>query len=107
MAIGDMMGMMKQAKALQEKMEQLQQEVGAMEVEGSSGGGLVTVVMTGKSEMKRHFTADHVFQMGGSFRIQLRLKKKNKAFASGSISVQVRPGIGEGRGSAPSLSKGY
>ena len=53
MAIGDMMGMMKQAKALQEKMEQLQQEVGAMEVEGSSGGGLVTVVMTGKSEMKR------------------------------------------------------
>jgi DNA-binding YbaB/EbfC family protein len=53
MAIGDMMGMMKQAKALQERMEQLQQEVGAMEVEGSSGGGLVTVVMTGKSEMKR------------------------------------------------------
>jgi nucleoid-associated protein EbfC len=53
MAIGDMIGMMKQAKALQEKMEQLQQEVGAMEVEGSSGGGLVTVVMTGKSEMKR------------------------------------------------------
>ena len=53
MAIGDVLGMMKQAKALQEKMEQLQQEVGALEVEGSAGGGLVTVVMTGKSEMKR------------------------------------------------------
>ena len=53
MALGDMMGMMKQAKQLQERMEQLQQEVGALEVEGTAGGGLVTVVMTGKSEMKR------------------------------------------------------
>jgi len=53
MAFGDMMGMMKKAKELQEKMEQLQGDVAAMEVEGSSGGGLVTVVMTGKSEMKR------------------------------------------------------
>ena len=53
MAMGDLMGMMKQARELQEKMEQLQQEVAALEVEGSSGGGLVAVTMTGKSEMKR------------------------------------------------------
>jgi DNA-binding YbaB/EbfC family protein len=53
MAVGDLMGMMKQARELQGKMEQLQQEVAALEVEGSAGGGLVTVTMTGKSEMKR------------------------------------------------------
>jgi DNA-binding YbaB/EbfC family protein len=53
MAFGDMMGMMKKAKELQEKMEQLQADVSAMEVEGTSGGGLVRVTMTGKSEMKR------------------------------------------------------
>jgi DNA-binding YbaB/EbfC family protein len=53
MALGDLMGMMKQAKELQEKMQQMQDEISAMEIEGSSGGGLVTVVMTGKSEMKR------------------------------------------------------
>jgi DNA-binding YbaB/EbfC family protein len=53
MAFGDMMGMMKQAKALQERMEALQQEIAATEIEGSAGGGLVTVVMTGKSEMKK------------------------------------------------------
>ncbi len=53
MALGDLMGMMKQAKELQEKMQALQDEVVALEVEGSSGGGLVSVVMTGKSEMKR------------------------------------------------------
>jgi DNA-binding YbaB/EbfC family protein len=53
MAFGDMMGMMKQAKQLQERMEALQQEIAATEIEGSAGGGLVTVVMTGKSEMKK------------------------------------------------------
>jgi DNA-binding YbaB/EbfC family protein len=53
MALGDMMGMMKQARELQTKMEQLQQEVAAMEIVGTSGGGLVKVTMTGKSEMKR------------------------------------------------------
>jgi DNA-binding YbaB/EbfC family protein len=53
MAFGDMMGMMKQAKQLQERMEALQQEIALTEIEGSAGGGLVTVVMTGKSEMKK------------------------------------------------------
>jgi len=53
MAIGDLMGMMKQAKELQAKMEAMQAEVAAIEVSGTAGGGLVTVVMTGKGEMKR------------------------------------------------------
>jgi DNA-binding YbaB/EbfC family protein len=53
MALGDLMGMMKQAKALQEKMQSLQDEVAAMEVEGTAGGGMVSVVLSGKSEMKR------------------------------------------------------
>jgi DNA-binding YbaB/EbfC family protein len=53
MAFGDMMGMMKQAKQLQERMEALQQEIALTEIEGSAGGGLVTVVMTGKSELKK------------------------------------------------------
>lgn len=52
MAFGDLMGMMKQAKELQEKMESMQQEVAALEVEGTAGAGLVTVTMNGKSEMK-------------------------------------------------------
>jgi DNA-binding YbaB/EbfC family protein len=52
MAIGDLMGMMQKARELQTKMEQLQQEVAAMEVTGTAGAGMVTVTMTGKSEMK-------------------------------------------------------
>lgn len=52
MAIGDMLGMMKQAKQLQEKMETMQAEVASMEVEGSSGGGMVKVVVNGKGEVQ-------------------------------------------------------
>ena len=47
-----MFDMMKQAKALQEKMAQMQEEIIHVEVEGSSGGGLVKVVINGKSELK-------------------------------------------------------
>jgi hypothetical protein len=53
MAFGDLMGMMKQAKELQSRMEAMQQEVAAMEVDGSSGGGLVKVTMNGKGEMRK------------------------------------------------------
>jgi DNA-binding YbaB/EbfC family protein len=53
MAIGDFVGMMKQARALQARMETIQSEIAALEVEGSAGGGLVKVVMSGKGEMKR------------------------------------------------------
>ncbi len=53
MAMGDFMGMMKQAKQLQEKMEQFQAEVAAMEIAGSAGGGLVSVTTNGKAELKQ------------------------------------------------------
>jgi len=52
MGIGDMMGMMKQAKQLQEKMQAVQEEIAEMTVSGSSGGGLVSVVSTGKGDVR-------------------------------------------------------
>ena len=48
----DIMGMMGKVKEMQAKMEKLQAEIAALEVEGRSGGGLVTVTMTGKGELK-------------------------------------------------------
>lgn len=44
---------MKQAKALQSKMEGMQAELDALEVEGAAGGGMVRVAMTGKGVLKR------------------------------------------------------
>lgn len=48
----DFLKMMKQAKQLQEKMGSLQEEVAQIEVTGTSGGGLVTMTLTGKGDMK-------------------------------------------------------
>jgi nucleoid-associated protein EbfC len=47
--LGDLM---KQARAMQERMQQVQQELGAMEVTGESGAGLVTVRMNGRHEVR-------------------------------------------------------
>ena len=44
--------MMKQAAQLQSKMQAMQEELGKLEVEGISGGGLVSVRMTAKMEVK-------------------------------------------------------
>ena len=48
----DLMGIMKQAQAMQQKMQDVQAELDTIEVEGSSGGGVVTVKMTAKGQMK-------------------------------------------------------
>src|SRR6478672_6334104 len=50
--MADFMGLMKQAADLKSKMEAMQAELDHLEVEGSSGGGLVTVKLSGKGEMK-------------------------------------------------------
>jgi hypothetical protein len=49
----------------------------------------------GKSEIKRRFTADHVYRLAGEYRIQFRLKKKDKPIAAASTSVKIRPGLGD------------
>ncbi|MDR7036923.1 MULTISPECIES: YbaB/EbfC family nucleoid-associated protein [Methylobacterium] len=48
----DLMGIMKQAQAMQEKMANLQTELDAVEVSGASGGGAVRVTMTAKGLVK-------------------------------------------------------
>ncbi len=50
--MADFLGMMKQAAQLQSKMKALQDELDTIEVEGLSGGGLVSVRMTAKGEVK-------------------------------------------------------
>ena len=49
----DLMGIMKQVQDMQARMQQLQEELGSIEIEGKAGAGLVTIVMSGKGEIKR------------------------------------------------------
>jgi DNA-binding YbaB/EbfC family protein len=50
---GGIGNIMKQAQKMQEEMVKAQEELAALEVTGQSGGGMVTVVMTGKHAVKR------------------------------------------------------
>ncbi len=43
--------MMKQAQALQGRVADMQAELERMQIEGRSGGGMVTVTLTGKGDM--------------------------------------------------------
>jgi len=45
--------MMKQAQAMQKQMEEVQKKMDSVEVEGSSGGGMVSVTLTGKGEARK------------------------------------------------------
>jgi DNA-binding YbaB/EbfC family protein len=47
----DIMKMMKQAKDMQEKMATLQAEMAEETIEGTAGGGMVTITLSGKGEL--------------------------------------------------------
>jgi len=58
----DFMGMMKQAAQLQTKMQELQAELDRIEVEGTAGGGMVTVTLTAKGDLKGVKIDDSLFK---------------------------------------------
>src|SRR5690348_1773327 len=62
--MADIMGMMKQAAQLQSKMQELQAELDKMEIEGTAGGGMVTVTLTGKGDLKAVKLDDSLIKPG-------------------------------------------
>ncbi|WP_440222736.1 YbaB/EbfC family nucleoid-associated protein [Dokdonella sp. MW10] len=50
---GPLAGLMQQAQRMQESMQRAQEELAQLEVTGQAGGGLVSVVMSGRHEVRR------------------------------------------------------
>ena len=50
--MADFLGMMKQAAQLQSKMQAMQAELDTIEVEGTAGGGMVSVKLSAKGDLK-------------------------------------------------------
>lgn len=50
---GGLGNLMKQAQKMQEDLQRAQEEIAVMEVIGQAGGGMVTVIMTGRHDLKR------------------------------------------------------
>ena len=53
--------MMKQAQQMQKKMAEIEEKLKSIEVEGSSGGGLVKVKSSAKGEIKKIIIDDSLF----------------------------------------------
>ncbi|MEM1376003.1 MAG: YbaB/EbfC family nucleoid-associated protein [Pseudomonadota bacterium] len=48
----DLMGLMSKAKEMQQKMADMQAEMETMTAEGTAGGGMVSVTLTGKGQLQ-------------------------------------------------------
>jgi DNA-binding YbaB/EbfC family protein len=59
---GGLGNLMKQAQEMQANMQKAQEEIANMEVTGTSGGGLVNLVMTGRHEVRRVSIDDSLLQ---------------------------------------------
>jgi len=59
---GGIGNLMKQAQKMQENMQKAQEELAGLEVEGEAGGGLVSVTMNGRHEVKRVRLDDSLLQ---------------------------------------------
>src|SRR5215510_9758492 len=62
--MADFMGLMKQAAELKSKMEAMGSELEQAEVDGTAGGGLVTVRLNGKGDMKAVKIDDSLIRPG-------------------------------------------
>jgi DNA-binding YbaB/EbfC family protein len=60
----DFLGLMKQAAELKSKMEAMQAELDHVEVEGTAGGGLVTVRLSAKGDLRGVRIDDSVVKPG-------------------------------------------
>jgi len=60
--MADFMGLMKQAAQMQTKMQEMQAELDSIEVDGTAGGGMVTVKLTAKGELKGVKVDDSLLQ---------------------------------------------
>lgn len=49
--MGNMQNMMKQMQKMQKKMAEAQEQLGEEKIEGTAGGGMVTVVVSGHKEI--------------------------------------------------------
>ena len=62
--MADFLGMMKQAAQLQTKMQELQAELDTIEVEGVAGGGMVSVKLSAKGDLKGVKVDDSLMKPG-------------------------------------------
>ena len=101
---GGMAGLMKQAQMMQEKMQKMQQELANAEVTGEAGAGMVSVVMTGRHDVRRVSIDDSLLEedkeiledlIAAAVNDAVRKIEKNSqdSMASMTAGLQMPPGF--------------
>ncbi len=96
----DLMGMMKQVGEMQARVQQMQDELAGMEIDGQSGGGLVKVTLTGKGDMKK-VRIDPSLVKPEEAEILEDLIVAAAADAKGKVDVQLQAKMQEMAGGLP------
>ncbi len=96
--------LMKQAQQMQEKMKNMQEQLATVEVEGQSGAGMVTVVMTCRYDVKRVYIDDSLMGDDKDMLEDLLAAAVNDAVRRVEITTQERmAGFTTGMGLAPGM----
>ena len=95
----DFMGLMKQAAELKSKVESMQAELDHVEVEGTAGGGLVTVKATGAGEISEVKIDPKAIDPDDSELLEdMVLAAVNEALRSAQALAQSKMGAATGLG---------
>ena len=101
---GGMGNIMKQAQQMQEKMAKMQEEVAKMEVTGESGAGMVSVVMTGRHDVKKVTIDDSVMSEDKELLEDLLAAAVNDAVRKVEVNSQEKMGsVTAGMGLPPGM----
>jgi len=101
---GGMAGLMKQAQMMQDKMQKMQEELANAEVTGESGAGMVSVVMTGRHDVRRVSIDDSLLEEDKEILEDLiaaavndavrKIEQRNEQAMSGmTAGMQLPPGF--------------
>lgn len=87
----DLLGLMGKAKEMQAKFQAMQEEIAGLEATGQAGGGLVSVTLSGKFEMRRLVVDPSLMKDGeGEILEDLVLAAHNDARAKVEAAMQEK-----------------
>jgi nucleoid-associated protein EbfC len=87
----DLMGLMGKAKEMQAKFQSMQEEIAGLEATGQSGGGLVSVTLSGKFELRKLALDPSLLKEGeGEILEDLILAAHNDARAKVEAAMQEK-----------------
>ena len=101
--MNDFSSLISQAKKMQEKMKETQENLKKIEIEGISGGNTVKIILNGDGELKRIFIEDSLLKepkeiiedliVAAHNDAKLKLKKKTSEEISKVTGIDLPPGF--------------